>query len=266
MSRFEFGKNWAAYLAHINEEMIGAATARLLEKVGRLDGLTFLDIGCGSGIHSLAAVRLGASRVHSFDYDRNSVECAFRLKERFAGSAEWSAEQGSALDEAYLRSLGRFDLVYSWGVLHHTGDMWTALKNATIPMAEDGRLFVAIYNDQGGWSRLWTKLKHRYVNAGRITRTGIEMFVWMEAWGQYLLRAPVKTVREWKNYSEQRGMSPWYDIVDWAGGYPFEVATPEAIFRFYRDLGLRLEELFTCGGGKGCNEFLFSRSLSARRP
>lgn len=54
-------------------------------------------------------------------------------------------------------------------------------------------------------------------------------------------------------------MSLWYDMIDWLGGYPFEVATPEAIFRFFRDAGFVLEELRTCGGRMGCNEFVFRR-------
>ncbi len=48
-----------------------------------LAGNSFLDVGSGSGLFSLAAMRLGADRVHSFDYDPQSVGCTKELKRRF---------------------------------------------------------------------------------------------------------------------------------------------------------------------------------------
>src|SRR4029079_8864370 len=120
--RFEFGGNWASFLSVLDEERIGAAERglQLMLEMTRLDGLRFLDIGSGSGLSSLAAKRLGA-RVHSFDYDPQSVACTTELRRRyFASSADWTIERGSALDADYLRRLGPFDIVYSWGVLHHT--------------------------------------------------------------------------------------------------------------------------------------------------
>lgn len=52
-------------------------------------------------------------------------------------------------------------------------------------------------------------------------------------------------------------MSRWRDVVDWIGGYPFEVAKPKEIFRFYRDRRYRLRELITCGRGFGFNQYVF---------
>ena len=93
-----------------------------------LDNKTFLDIGCGSGIHSLAAFLSGAKLIVSFDYDPQSV-AATRILHRKAGEPKnWKIMQGSVLDEEFLRTLGHFDFVYSWGVLHHTGQMWQAIK------------------------------------------------------------------------------------------------------------------------------------------
>src|SRR3954453_10925637 len=129
--RFEFGENWARFLAVVDESRIVEAERSLREMLGveRLDGRSFLDIGSGSGLFSLAAVRLGAERVHSFDFDPSSVGCTLELRRRYGADADWAVEQGSALDTAYLARLGTFDVVYSWGVLHHTGDMWRALGN-----------------------------------------------------------------------------------------------------------------------------------------
>ena len=148
--RFEFGKNWANFLAVLDEERITEAERSLREKLGveTLRGMTFLDVGCGSGLFSLAAARLGAKRVHSFDFDPSSVGCASELRRRFfPGSDTWSIEPGSALDPAYLEQLGMWDVVYSWGVLHHTGDMWQALGNVAPLVRSDGTLVVPLSNE-----------------------------------------------------------------------------------------------------------------------
>ncbi|MCZ7622150.1 MAG: class I SAM-dependent methyltransferase [Candidatus Kuenenia sp.] len=129
--RFEFGKNWRHFFACINEDRILEAkrSLKIMLNVEDLEGKSFLDIGSGSGLFSLAARRLGA-HVHSFDYDPQSVACTHELKRRyFPNDSNWTIGEGSALDTNYLSSLGTFDVVYSWGVLHHTGAMWEALGN-----------------------------------------------------------------------------------------------------------------------------------------
>src|SRR5207237_4161917 len=153
--RFEFGKNWSRFLNVLDERRIARAEESLKQmlEVDDLEGKRFLDIGSGSGLFSLAARRLGA-RVHSLDYDPQSIACTKELRRRyFNKDSDWRIEEGSALDADYLKSLGTFDVVYSWGVLHHTGAMWSALENAQLPVAEGGKLFVAIYNDLGSRSR-----------------------------------------------------------------------------------------------------------------
>src|SRR6267154_2465372 len=155
--RFPFGANWHRFLAVLNDDRIQEATAslKLMLGVQSLVGRSFLDAGSGSGLFSLAARRLGA-RVHSFDFDPQSVACTRLLRDQFfPGDADWKIDQGSVLDAGYVARLGRFDVVYSWGVLHHTGAMWAALKNVATVVAPGGLLFISIYNDQDYKSRRW---------------------------------------------------------------------------------------------------------------
>jgi 2-polyprenyl-3-methyl-5-hydroxy-6-metoxy-1,4-benzoquinol methylase len=266
-SRFEFGANWAAFLKELTDERIETAeqSLRTMLDVGRLDGKTFLDIGSGSGLFSLAAHRLGA-RVTSFDFDPQSVACTAELKRRFAGDdPRWAVCQGSILDRSFAAGLGAFDVVYSWGVLHHTGRMWEALENAVAMVSPGGLLFIAIYNDQGRASRIWTKVKQLYVKAPGPLKWGILLPSFLRLWGPTLVRDTAKAhpLKTWKSYAE-RGMDPWRDVVDWVGGYPFEVAHPEEIFEYCRRHGFELRKLKTCGGGHGCNEFVFVRAGGAK--
>jgi SAM-dependent methyltransferase len=218
--------------------------------------MSFLDAGCGSGLFSLAARRLGAA-VYSLDNDPQSVACTSELKSRhFPGDARWTVEEGSVLDESYLAGLGGFDIVYAWGVLHHTGDMFGAFSNVLTAVAPGGKLLISVYNDQGWRSRYWSSVKRTY-NRNRLCRLAV-----ISTHAPYLFGARYVVRALNGRPSPGRGMSLWRDTVDWLGGYPFEAAKPENVFRFFRDRGLILENLKTCRGRMGCNEFLFRRELS----
>ena len=264
--RFAFGSNWLRFLNVLDDERIQRAEVSLLSmlKERTLEGHRFLDIGSGSGLFSLAARRLGAS-VHSFDLDPESVRCALELRRRyFPGDADWRIEQGSALDRGYLASLGQFDVVYSWGVLHHTGRMYEALENAAGPVAATGKLFVAIYNDLGTRTERWRIIKRTYNRLPRVLRPSFSALAaapneLKSLAGACLRGDALGYLQSWSAVGE-RGMSRWRDIVDWVGGYPYEAATPEQIFDFYEARGFRLVTL-KCGGvGLGCNEFAFTRN------
>jgi 2-polyprenyl-3-methyl-5-hydroxy-6-metoxy-1,4-benzoquinol methylase len=253
--RFEFGANWGRFLVVLDAERIALAERSLRAMLGieNLAGKSFLDVGSGSGLFSLVARRLGAT-VNSFDYDPQSVACTRELKQRyFADDPTWLIEEASVLDQSYLSRLGQFDVVYSWGVLHHTGAMWQALENVVPLVAPSGKLYIAIYNDQGWVSRYWRCVKGGYVRL-KLMR-----------WPLLLFHAPYLFVLRWLSRALtgrlklERGMALWRDMVDWVGGFPFEVARPEAIFQFYRDRGFQLQEMKTCGGRLGCNEFVFVR-------
>jgi 2-polyprenyl-6-hydroxyphenyl methylase/3-demethylubiquinone-9 3-methyltransferase len=261
--RFEFGRNWRLFLASLDEERIASAERSLRQMLGltSLAGKRFLDAGSGSGLFSLAARRLGAT-VHSFDYDPQSVACTAELRRRyFPGDPDWAVGQGSVLDESYLSGLGAFDVVYSWGVLHHTGAMWRALANVAPLVAENGRLFLAIYNDQGKPSRRWLRVKKAYNGLPSGLRFLVLWPAFWRLWWRRLLKDLLcgRPLRTWREYAANRGMSPWRDVVDWVGGFPFEVAKPERIFEFYHQRGFELAGLSTQGGDLGCNEFVFVR-------
>ncbi|MBA2671874.1 MAG: class I SAM-dependent methyltransferase, partial [Gemmatimonadetes bacterium] len=164
--------------------------------------------------------------------------------------------------EEYTRSLGTFDVVYSWGVLHHTGAMWNALAAAADRVKSGGKLFVAIYNDQGRTSNTWRTVKSAYNRLPGPMRFSILGPAFVRLWGPTMVKdlARGQPMRSWRRYAQtsRRGMSPWRDVVDWVGGYPFEVAKPEEVFRFLREHGFSLSQMNTCGGGLGCNEFVFN--------
>lgn len=284
---FEFGRNWSRFLSVVDERRISAAIDSLARRFGQdgLRGRRFLDAGCGSGLFSLAAHRLGA-RVVSFDVDRHSVACTTEMKRRYApDAADWEILSGSALDPAFLAALGTFDVVYSWGVLHHTGEMWRAIDLVQQRVAPGGRLWIALYNDQGGISDRWKRVKKLYQRCPPALRTAYVILVggiWA-AWRVLCLRVPIKlagivlspvaldppaafagaptsdTSPANVAAKRQRGMHWWYDLVDWIGGWPFEVALPDDVLKFLRERGFELVDLQTVGGGLGCNEFVFRR-------
>lgn len=267
--RFKFGQNWSRFLTLVDEPRVLEAEQSLKQMLGveDLNGKSFVDIGSGSGLFSLAAKRLGA-RVHSLDYDPQSVACTSQLKNHFfAGDDSWTVTEASVLDNDYLSSLGTFDVVYSWGVLHHTGAMWQALENVFPMVKPAGKLFIAIYNDTGSQSSRWKWIKKTYNKLPSLLRVPFTLAVIAPGELKSLVSSvarlrPNEYVQMWRGYGSRRGMSRWRDIIDWVGGYPYEVATPDEIFEFFQSRGFTLRKMNTGRVGLGCNQFVFVNRTS----
>ena len=262
-SHFEFGENWRAYARTIDERRICAAVAGM-EKLFP-DGVahkSFLDIGSGSGLHSLAAILLGAAPVLAVDIDENSVVTTRQLLTERAPDNDWRAEIRSIF-ETSPDEFGTFDIVYSWGVLHHTGDMWRAIENAATLVKPGGQLAVAIYA-KTPLDAAWRAEKRLYKSAPRSAQWLLRQGFVAALIAGKLARGknPMTLFRD----PIARGMNLSHDLHDWLGGYPYETATVEELSTGIGRLGFRRTLAFpmpvAAKGlfGSGCHEVVFSRA------
>jgi 2-polyprenyl-6-hydroxyphenyl methylase/3-demethylubiquinone-9 3-methyltransferase len=272
---FSFGQNWRDFLDRsLDADQLRFAIERTrhLLRTESLEGKTFIDIGCGSGLFSYVAHQLGAERIVSIDVDPKSVECARFMKAQAGSPASWEIQHASILDDAFVRSLPKFDVVYSWGVLHHTGSMWQAIRNAASLVKPGGRFAIAIYNKieyntLKHWrgSYMWLRIKRAYNRGGAIRKRALELaFASKDVVAMLVrLRNPLREIR---SYKQKRGMSWWHDHIDWLGGYPYEFATAGEIFEFcHNEFGMNLERLYTTQS-IGCHEFLFTVPEAHSKP
>jgi SAM-dependent methyltransferase len=262
--RFEFGDNWRSFLNRLDADRIGEAEKSLkwLLNCERLDGQRFLDIGSGSGLCSLVARGLGADVV-SFDYDPQSVRCTATLRERFfPNDSTWAVERGSILDAGFVSKLGQFDIVYSWGVLHHTGAMRDAIGKAAQLVAPGGTLALALYRKTAlCW--FWALEKRWYCRAPEAAQARARV-----AYVSLLQAAFALTRRDFatyvSNYSGNRGMDFAHDVHDWLGGYPYESVGPTEVAALLTKLGFEQKRAKIHGAsigwfGSGCNEYVYER-------
>jgi 2-polyprenyl-6-hydroxyphenyl methylase/3-demethylubiquinone-9 3-methyltransferase len=240
LQRFSFGRNWQKYLDDLPAGAADTMQAYVADWLGSdLKGLHVVDIGSGQGLTSLSVFRLGASVV-SFDLDPHSVAATRRLRESAGNPDSWRVERGSILDATFAGGLGTFDVVVSWGVLHHTGSLWVAIDAAAGLVAPGGRLWIALY--------------HRTRQSGRSLRIK-QMYAAMPAFGKTVFRGLYAAAKIAKSLIvrrrlpalhgsyDTRGMNWWRDIEDWLGGLPYEVAGPGEVLARLRPMGFDLVRL-----------------------
>lgn len=268
-THFAFGENWSGFSEKIGADEIEEAKSALDRLIGAesIAGRRFLDIGCGSGLHSLAALLLGASDVVAVDLDPRSVETTERVLGRFAPvGAKFRVMRRSVLDLTPTE-LGTFDVTYSWGVLHHTGEMFGALDHAASLTAPGGLFAFALYRKT--WlCRFWTAEKRWYTSAS------LRQQKWAQRAYAFLFRIALRlTGRNFgaylANYKSKRGMDFYHDIHDWLGGFPYESISEREVFVFMTERGFEPVRRFVANErkvlgrqigifGSGCDEYVYS--------
>lgn len=264
-SHFAFGRNWQQFSRLIDPARIARAQASLTAFFApdELRGARFLDIGCGSGLFSLAALGLGAREVVAIDLDPDSVATTRRLLGEEVPERNWQVCQVSVFDFDPAKT-GRFDVVYAWGVLHHTGDLWRAVDRAGGFVRPGGLMLLAIYR-RTALCRFWAWEKRRFTHG--------------PAWFRALARATYRGVfvagllatgrnprRYFQAYRMNRGMDWRHDMDDWLGGYPYQSASLDEVQGFLRERGfVAVKQKVRSGGlgvlGSGCDEYLFRRRI-----
>lgn len=268
---YRFGRNWQDFLAnYLTPERLAEAKASIAEFCGpdACRGRRVVDVGCGSGLFSLAAHELGAARLLSFDVDADSVACCQSLWSRAGRPPTWEVRHGSVLDGAFVEGLGQYDLVYAWGVLHHTGRMWEALGRTAELVAPGGSLHLALYNRATGWrlypdgrigpSTFWAWEKRTYVRLPRVLQAAVDGAAMGTMVAGYLLTGH-HPGRQIAAHRRRRGMAWSVDIRDWLGGYPYEYASVAEVTAAVEHLGLVVERVRAPGG-------LLNNEFRCRRP
>jgi len=256
MSTFAFGENWADFSKRLHPGDYEAAKNSLRELVPDLKGKSFLDAGSGSGLFSIAASALGAKKVLGLDVDEQAVKTARELVTKIA---QWDSEVRVDVIEFRVESIlddkprmEQFDVVYSWGVLHHTGQMYRAFEAVKELVGANGTLVISIYN-RHFTSPLWKCVKYAYVKSPRFIK---KLMVYSILCLKYF--ALWVTTRQ-NPLKRRRGMRFYNDVVDWVGGYPYEYASVQEVTDFFASRGFKLKKLVPTKGWTGCNEFVFEK-------
>lgn len=255
MKWFNFGENWLKYSEMIGETEIKEAEESLKTffENENIEGKKFLDIGCGSGLFSIAAKNLYKGKVVGIDISDESIKSSILNKNKILPNEDIEFKKISVLGDDF-KDLGTFDVVYSWGVLHHTGNMYKAIENSMNAVAGGGILSIAIYNKH--WSSFfWKQIKYLYNISPQIGKNLLICIF-------YPIILSVKFLVTFENpLKMRRGMIFYYNIVDWLGGYPYEYASKEEIKSFVENKGFKLVKFTNPKVPISCNEYMFKKNI-----
>lgn len=249
---FGFGRNWLSYSEIIDESHVIQAEQSLGELLGKdaLINKSFLDIGCGSGIFSIAAKRMGAKEVIGIDIDPASIEASqINAKRWLSDRQSLSFIEGSVLNEETMNDLGLYDFVYAWGSLHHTGSMYKAIELTAQRVKKGGCLILAIYN-RHITSGIWRVIKRLYNAAPAI----FQIIMLWSSMPVILLAKWIATRRH--PFEMRRGMDFKHNLVDWLGGFPYEYAKVSTMMIYLKSLGFEIERVIPAQVPTGCNEYI----------
>lgn len=264
-THFEFGRNWKSYVDNVvTQRSIDAAEQGLERLISRdeIIGKSFLDIGCGSGMTMLAALRLGAGEVHGMDIDPQAIGATHSLLGHFADGSNWSAKTMSVFDTTSLAA-GRFDVVHSWGVLHHTGAMWEAIDLARRLVAHGGLFVLALYR-KTMFCPVWRLEKRIYSRSPRPIQS-VARLIYKATCSIRLVSKGENPWRYSRSYGQSRRGMDWdHDIHDWLGGYPYESVSQQEMLTYARNHDLEVikviaEPPFLGVFGSSCDEYVFRK-------
>jgi SAM-dependent methyltransferase len=262
--QFDFGKNWKEFSIHAlsdrKVEQARHAFAELLD--ADLKGVSFLDIGFGQGLSLLLATERGANTV-GCDINHTCKEVLGANQQRFFSALSdrnIPCFVGSILDRTVVDELatktpdGTYDVVHSWGVLHHTGNMTKAIEHAASLVAKDGLFVLALYNRH--WtSSAWLLIKWLYCKSPEWLQRIFIGILYPVIWLAKFIVTGKNPMRQ------QRGMDFMYNVKDWVGGYPYEYESIPETNRRMSALGFELVKVIPAEVPTGCNEFVFRRRV-----
>jgi len=149
-------------------------------------GKNVLDMGCGSGRHSIALAKVGAGRVTGIDLQRKS----------FAAAKQWCKDNNLSVqfEEGNVHRLrfdnGAFDFVFCNGVLHHTSSIEKGLQELSRVLKKSGKAFLYLYASGGAfWTtrrvlrRIFKKIPIAYTKSVlRMIGMPSKRFVFCDTW------------------------------------------------------------------------------------